>query len=330
MLRIQKDKSRDFLILNLTDTHLSDGEWAPGHEKRRILEGTITTLAERVRPDLITVSGDLSYAGNGHAYDMLADFLDSFGIPWAPVWGNHDDQDGPEAVEAVVRRYLTHPHCLYERGPAAIGNGNYVIAVEEEGRPVEGLIMMDSHDREIFTRPDGSAYEDWARLLPEQIAWYREQVRTLSAAGCRDTAVILHMPIYAYREAAGAALREGVDAREVTPEEAAGTDVWNPGYEDAFGLWREDICSPPVDEGAFTAILEEGTTRHVVAGHDHTNTFVIPHRGVRLCYGLKTGTGSYWERGINGGTVLRVTSEGIAEIRHEFVDIAPWEDREKA
>ncbi len=83
MLRIQKDKNRDFLILNLTDTHLSDGEWAPGHEKRRILEGTITTLAERVRPDLITVSGDLSYAGNGHAYDMLADFLDSFGIPWS-------------------------------------------------------------------------------------------------------------------------------------------------------------------------------------------------------------------------------------------------------
>ena len=39
MLRLQKDKNRDFLILNLTDTHLSDGEWAPGHEKRRISEG---------------------------------------------------------------------------------------------------------------------------------------------------------------------------------------------------------------------------------------------------------------------------------------------------
>ena len=326
MLTIQKDKNRDFLILNLTDTHLSDGEWAPGHEKRRILEGTIRTLVERVRPDLITVSGDLSYAGNKRAYEMLADYLDSFGIPWAPVWGNHDDQNGPEAVERVVSGYLRHPLCLYERGPAEIGNGNYIIAIEEEGKPVEGLVMIDSHDREIFTDADGKPFEDWARLTPPQLDWYREQVRKLSERGCADTTMILHMPIYAYRDAAKAALREGIDSRAVTKEQADGDEVWNPGYEASFGLLREGICSPPVDEGAFDAILEAGTTRHVVAGHDHTNTFAIPWRGVWLCYGLKTGTGSYGEETINGGTVLRVTSRGVSELWHEYVDLTPWKD----
>ena len=326
MLTVQKEKDRDFLILNLTDTHLSDAEWAPGCEKRRILEGTIRTLMERVRPDLVTVSGDLSYIGNVRAYEMLADFLDSFGVPWAPVWGNHDDEEGPEAVERVVRGYLKHPLCLYERGPAELGNGNYVILVEEEGRPAEGLLMMDSHDRETFTGADGKPYVDYARLLPAQLDWMKEQIRALSAAGCADTTLILHMPIYAYRSAAEAALRAGIDGRAVTKEEADGTGVWNPGYEASFGLWREGICSPPVDEGAFDVLLEGGTTRHVIAGHDHVNTFAIPYRGIWLCYGLKTGTGSYWEEGINGGTVLRVTSRGVAEVRHEFVEITPWRD----
>ena len=318
MQTIRKDKNRDFLILNLTDTHLYDTDLEPGNEKRRVLEYTIRTLIERVGPDLITVSGDLSYAGCTRAYEVQADYLDSFGIPWAPVWGNHDDQGGPEVIERVAEGYLKHPLCLYERGPAEIGNGNYIIAIEEEGRPVEGLIMIDSHDRETFTDAEGKPFEDWARLLPEQLDWYKKQVNALSAAGCRDTTMILHMPIYAYRDAVKAALKEGIDARSVTAEEAAGTAVWNPGYEEAFGLWREGICSPPIDEGAFDAILEAGTTHHVIAGHDHTNTFAIPYRGVWLCYGLKTGIGSYFEKAINGGTVLRVTSRGVEEVRHEF------------
>ena len=70
----------------------------------------------------------------------MADFLDSFSIPWAPVWGNYDNQDGPEFINTVVSHYLTHPLCVYEKGDPSIGNGNYVIAVEENGKIVEGII----------------------------------------------------------------------------------------------------------------------------------------------------------------------------------------------
>ncbi|MBQ4193233.1 MAG: metallophosphoesterase, partial [Clostridia bacterium] len=219
MISMKKTPGRDFLVLNLSDPQLGDGEWEAGHPNRKILEDCVKTLADRVRPDLITVSGDLAWAGNDRAYDALADLLDSTGIPWAPVWGNHDNQGGPEKVEAVVRRYLTHPLCLYERGPAAIGNGNYVIRIEEDGRPVSALIMMDSHDRAPYVHEAGVESNEWAKLIPEQLAWYREQIAALEADGCRDSAIILHIPIYAYREAFAAAFRQDIDPKSVLPED---------------------------------------------------------------------------------------------------------------
>ena len=215
MISMKKTPGRDFLVLNLSDPQLGDGEWEAGHPNRKILEDCVGTLVARVHPDLITVSGDLAWAGNDRAYDALADFLDTFGIPWAPVWGNHDNQEGPEKVEAVVSRYLTHPLCVYERGPADLGNGNYVIRIEEDGRPVSALFMLDSHDRAPYVNEAGVESNEWAKLIPEQLAWYREQIAALEADGCRDSAIILHIPIYAYREAFAAAFRQDIDPKTV-------------------------------------------------------------------------------------------------------------------
>ena len=39
---LQKRQGKDFIILNLTDTQLSNEEWDEGHPNRKILEYTIT------------------------------------------------------------------------------------------------------------------------------------------------------------------------------------------------------------------------------------------------------------------------------------------------
>ena len=321
MIRLNKTPDRDFLVLNLSDPQLGDGEWDAGHPNRKILEDTVTELVERVHPDLITVSGDLAWAGDDRAYDALADFLDTFGVPWSPVWGNHDNQGGPEKVEAVVSRYLAHPLCLYERGPAELGNGNYVIRIEEDGRPVTALLMLDSHDRAPYVNEAGAESNEWAKLLPAQLDWYRAEIAALEADGCRDSAMILHIPIYAYREAFAAAFRSGVDPKSVLPEEADGDGCWNPGYEGSFGVRWEGICSYPADEGAFEVIRALGHTKHILAGHDHVNNFVIPWEGVTFIYSLKAGAGCYWDQRLNGGTVLSIGEGGVRQVRHEYVRV---------
>ncbi|MBR5446020.1 MAG: metallophosphoesterase [Clostridia bacterium] len=324
MFTLQKKKDKDFLVLNLSDPQLGDGEWDKNHRNYKILTETVKELIERVHPDLITVSGDLSWAGNDVAYDSLADFLDSFQIPWAPVWGNHDNQGGAAYMDSVADRYLTHPYCLYEKGNPAIGNGNYIIKIEEDGKPAEAIIMMDSHDRDPWKDEKGEETRVWAKLIPEQLDWYRKQIGLLSAEGYTDTTLIMHIPIYGYNDAWNAAFRSDLDFTKVTLAESLDGSCWNEGYKNAFGIRREDICSYPADEGALAVIRELGSTHHIISGHDHVNNFVIPYEGVKFIYSLKAGAGCYWSPEMNGGTVLKITGSGVADVWHEYVDPTPF------
>ena len=309
MITLKKEQGKDFRILNLTDTQLAAHDWDKDHKNYRIITRTVYELVKRVEPDLITVTGDISWAGDDEAYDAFADYLDSFGRPWAPIWGNHDNQDGPDAVERVVERYLTHPLCVYERGDASLGNGNYIIAIEENKKIVEGLIMMDTHDK-------------IPQLIPQQVVWYREQAAALKKLGCHDTTLMLHVPIYAYRDVWQAAAKDDVDYSSVRPENSADAALWNDVCRGAFGVCHENVYVYPHDDGAMAAIDEIGTTKHIVCGHAHVNNFVIPYKGIKFIYALKTGCGSYCDPVLNGGTVLAVNENGICDVWHEYVDIS--------
>lgn len=317
---LKKKTGRDFIILNLTDPQLGDPEWAEGHMNRRVLEYTVAQLIERIKPDLITISGDLAWACYTHAYDLFAELLEKYQIPWAPVWGNHDNQGGAEHVEFIINRYMKYPHFLYEKGDPVLGNGNYVIAIEEEGKVVEGLIMMDSHDRDDYVNAKGEEEKVYSKLTAEQMDWYRAQIHVLKEKGCNSATLILHIPPYAYREASKAAYKDGIDLMKVTLEEAEGTACWKEGYEDSVGVQYEGICSYPEEDGVLAVVKEEGLTKRIIAGHDHADNWMITYEGVQLIYALKTGAGCYWNPLLNGGTVLKVGKDGVYEVKHEYVD----------
>ena len=113
MLTVRKTPGRDFRILNLTDIHLRRGEMAENHPYRRVFEYTLSELLDRVSPDLITVTGDISWAGDDAAHALTADILDATGIPWAPIWGNHDVQLGYAYIDAFADDFLARKNCLF-------------------------------------------------------------------------------------------------------------------------------------------------------------------------------------------------------------------------
>lgn len=316
MKTLQKQKDKNFTILHLTDTHLSHHEWQG--EQGEHFRKTLDYLVEKSQPDLITISGDLAWAGDYSSYEIFAEWMDHYGIPWAPVFGNHDDQDGYEAVAKAAEILNARATCLLEAGDPALGYGNYVVGIEEEGKLIHALILMDSHDRKPWVDDKGEEHNEWAELIPEQFPWYRHRVEELKAMGVNETTLIMHIPIYAYRDAIKAALKEGIDPKSISFYNGGQTGCWNEGYEDSFGVYREGICSYPADNGFFEEILAGGTTKTVISGHDHTNTFGVKYRGVRLLYALKTGWGSYHDSRINGGTILTVDSDGHLEAEHCF------------
>ena len=320
MFDLQKPADRDFRILNFSDTHMKKSELAEGHLFRTVFERTITEAVNRVKPDLITISGDISWSGDDAAHAWLADYFDSFGIPWAPVMGNHDNQCGEAFADSIADIFLAHKYCLFEKGDAALGCGNYVILIEEDGRPVTALFMMDTHNCYTYTDANGEEHRTWGRLNEAQKVWYTAENDRLKAHGCKDSALIMHIPMYAYREASAAAYRDGIDWANLQYEcRIDFPAAWREGVT-ASGVQYEGLGAPDIDDGVFDTLLSGGTTKHVLVGHDHINNWMICHRGINLCFSLKASPSAYWRPFLNGGTVLRASASGIEEIYHEYVD----------
>jgi len=329
---LKKETGRDFTVLCLADPQMHLWQWEDTTQPyREALLRTVETLVRRNQPDLILVAGDIAYAGHpgvDESHDNFAALMESYGIPWAFVWGNHDDQGGPVFVRETAKRYLKNsPHCMFEAGDPRMGCGNYVIAIEEDSRIVTAFLMMDSHDCCYDFKPymddNGVECEYDSSLNALQRDWYREQIAALRAQGCEKTALLMHIPFTAFFDAYRAAYKdpseEALSALAVS-ETYAGAPCWNPAYADSFGAKHEGISTYGNEDGIFEMIRDSGSTRHVFVGHDHVNNWSISYQGVRLTYITKC-VGDYADPDFNGGTVVRITENGIADIFHDYVNI---------
>ncbi|MBQ2897815.1 MAG: hypothetical protein IJE46_05805 [Clostridia bacterium] len=165
------------------------------------------------------------------------------------------------------------------------------------------------------------------KMPTKQIKWYSEQVEMLKTLGCNDTSLFIHVPIYGYVHAFKAAFKDGLKWTDISVEDSYKGDCWNDGYKDSFGVMHEPfpavyraVSCYGADDGVFDAILEGGTTKTVIAGHSHCNNFVIKYKGVRLAFSLKTGPGCGFLLPLNGGTVIKIDSNGVKDLYHEYVD----------
>ncbi len=322
MIKLINNSEQDFCLLNLTDPQLKIEEWDENNKTGKIFKNTVETLIERVSPDLITLSGDLSYADDFHSYKKFADYFDSFKIPWTVCFGNHDNQDGDEVVQKVIDEYVKHEFFIFEKCDSSLGNSNCVIAIEKNGKNAEGIILMDTHDRVYYRENDCGINQAWGYLTSEQLDWYKKQILKLKEIGCNDTTLITHIPINAYITVAKVAFKNPNPDKSLSLADSYSSDMWNKGYEDSYGVFHEPISAYPEDEGAFDLICELGSTKNILCGHNHVNNWVVKHKGVRFIFGTKTGSGSYWEPEINGGTVLRINEKGVISVKHEYVDVS--------
>lgn len=320
MITLSKKKGRDFTVLNLTDPQLVTHEWEKEHVGRKVLTYTVNKLVNEIKPDLITVSGDISAAEYPEAYTNFAKMIDAYDIPWAVAWGNHDNQGGEKPIQKYVDEYKTYKNFVYEEGPKRLGNGNYVIGIEEDGKFLHGIIMMDTHDRVFEKNDKGEDVWYWGKLYPEQLPWYEGVVKELQSKSCNETTIISHIPIYAYRKAYDAAWNKEYNPEDVSFEMSKTGVCWNEGYKDSFGVNLEGICSYEHDEGMFDLIKKLGSTKLYICGHDHINSSCINYEGIRLMYGLKAGRGCYYRAPYNGGTVIKIDSEGKTNAYHHFCD----------
>jgi len=148
-----KEDDKDFKILNLTDIQVHDGD------NFKEVEDIVNELVADEKPDMITLLGDLlqdnsSYPTNTN-WKLVLDLVDSYNIPWAPIFGNHDYEDyvpaKPSQKSAGTKDLIAYfndecDNCLFTLGPTEVsGKSNYAVnIVNEDGSLHESLIFTDS------------------------------------------------------------------------------------------------------------------------------------------------------------------------------------------
>ena len=256
----------DFKILCLTDIQLHDGDTID------ITKHIADTLVEREQPDMIVFLGDLLNDSTEYSTvempKKVVSLLDSYDIPWAPVFGNHDNDDykpegskkygGDEYLETL---FAECDNCLYIHGPAEVqGSSNYIVNVLEEGsgKLVESLVFLDSYHSGLV-QSNTKFYEDAI-----------DYVKSLNNDVTPRSIVFDHVPITQYGDAYTAAENDELHILSGCP-----------GRNPLFGG----------DGSLFPAIKELGSTNVVVSGHDHENSFFTDYEGVTLAFAMKSSEG---------------------------------------
>ncbi|GAB9476816.1 Purple acid phosphatase 29 isoform 1, partial [Globisporangium polare] len=281
-----------FKILQLADLHFTGDPTFPCKDSpmdlpredapctEALMSKFVDQLLDAEKPDFVVFSGDnveAYYAKHRKpAVDAFTKGVEERKIPYAVIFGNHDDGHGFPREE-IMKLVMQKEHSYAQRGPTNVnGVGNYQLSVQA---PIDGP-WGNANDR-VFHMYflDSGAYPsvtdylsvdskyDWIR--PNQVEFYRN----LSLTNQKDRAkplpalMFFHIPLQEHT------FDEASDAQFVTGEK------------------NELVASSRIHSEIFSALVERNEVKAVFVGHDHVNEYCFKRQGVQLCYGGGAGFG---------------------------------------
>lgn len=315
--RVRKDGK--FKILQLSDAHLATGTGVcrdaitANNEPIANCEADIRTLEflesilDSEQPDMVVLSGDQVEGPQSpdtqSTLFKLAAPLIARKIPYAAIFGNHDDESSTVSLSRQAQMSLlqTLPYSLSQPGPPNLpGTGNYhleVLAPSPSHHSALTLYLLDTHS----LSPDEKNYRGYDWLKPSQIAWFKETAQSLKKAHAKYSHIhldmaFIHIPLPEYNDRPHSVIKGGE--------------------------WREGVTAPGYNSGFYDALSEAGVVA-VGCGHDHVNDYCALRKGEGvagerlkgpwLCYAGGSGFGGYggyggyhrrarvWEMDVNSG-----------------------------
>lgn len=295
---ICKKTDKPFRILQLTDTQIIDAaqcryptRLTPAEKAAYATEKMeencfryIRGAVEQTRPDLIILTGDIVYGefdDSGRTLMAMIRFLDSLGVPWAPVFGNHDNES-MMGIDWQCDQFTCAQNAIFCRGTVS-GNSNYIIGIIDNGKLVRRLYLMDSH---------GCGTESGFRQ--DQLQWLEQ---TALDEPHVPSFLFCHIPPEEFAQAVQATAPDSTDTRGFIGES------WE-GWTSHGALAR-----------AMQAICCDG----VFVGHYHKNSLNLCHNGIQWTFGLKTGTYDYHNSSQLGSTQITLSADGSTfSVSHQY------------
>ena len=384
VLDIDMDDDREFKVLQLADTQTIDSEQIrPGRGLGTVLSAQsvpekqyenwqyyVENVVAKSKPDVILIAGDVLYSefdDKGTSILDLIAFMDSLQIPWAPTFGNHDNESA-KGVDWQCEQYMNSTYCLFNRRHEGVGgNSNYSIGLARNGKLEKAIYMLDSNGCGNVAK-SGNSYSTWgydengnmtqiraaAGFYQTQIDWYGTAAKRVNAVagevipsiqcyhiGTEEVLFAARAAGYQYGEDNGGA-KYGMEG---DPE----LESYFTPYNDLFtntdhfilysvrpqtgdsGYKMGQFGYLPRANGMLELMNEVGTTG-VFLGHNHSINTSMTYGGVRWTYGLKTGM--FADDTVNkGGTLIKMDLEGtgldVEQVQVELEYSEPTLDGEK-
>ena len=315
---LQFDENGEFRILIVADTQ----------DTAKPQEATIRLLnaeLDAADADLVIFTGDQVHGPSVRSEAAMEKALDAIlapaagrGIPFAAVFGNHDDEGGV-SKETQLAIYQRYPGCLMTAGPEDItGCGNYNLLVwsADGSRPVCNLWFFDSG---TYGEKGVSKY---ARVEQDQLDWYTSTAASLKAQYGES------IPAYLFQHII---VPEIYDLLTEVPSAEKNADGVVEGYSSRSGHYYkmgegfsaghlgEAPCPPDIPSGEFAALRETGDVVAAFFGHDHVNDFVGTYEGIDLVNTSGTGFYIYGDREYHGARLLVLRENAPTEYDTEML-----------
>ena len=256
-LKFRPDGS--FKIVQFTDLHYQ------GNEASQVVVENINKALDSEKPDFVIFTGDVVLqAPVAEKYKDILQPLISRKIPYAVLWGNHD-QEHDMTREELQKMIEKQPYNVGFKKQGIPGESNFILTVKSVDSNKSGAVLycLDSHS--YSTLPDVPKY-GW--ISHEQVIWYvNESARLTKENGGKPLPALAfyHIAVPEYNLAAG---------DETVP---------------MIG-WRMEVpCSPGINTGFFAATKIAGDVMGHFVGHDHDNDYVANWQNVYLGFGRFSG-----------------------------------------
>lgn len=235
-----------------------------------------------MQPDYIILTGDLVYGefdDSGASMKALAQFMDSFKIPWSPVLGDKDaiSKLGGEAQCEIL---ANAEYCYFRKGNTD-GYGNYSVGIRQGKELTRVFYMMHS----CAVANEGQATHGFTEAQIEWLYKNMEQTDKVNEGKNVKKSVCYHTPtqefVYANMQYQNKGMEFTID------ETVKGQNGDCGSVQEKYNIYN--AFSAPAYEGTpFVNLLKDANVDSVFAGHCLGGNSSVLYEDIRWTFGLYT------------------------------------------
>ncbi|XP_020108742.1 probable inactive purple acid phosphatase 16 isoform X1 [Ananas comosus] len=322
-LRFSAGAGAAFKIAIFADLHYGENAWTDwGPQQDANSDRVLSAVLDKENPDFVIYLGDVVTANNlpipnaSLYWDRAISATRSRGIPWATVFGNHDDaafewpsdwfsSSGIPEVRCPTANISSTgaEQCSFRGTPridlmnTEINNNrlsysatgpkelwpsvsNYVLQIlsSKEMDPVALLYFLDS---------GGGSYPEV--ISNAQAKWFQAQSQIINPNGKVPEIIFWHIPSIAFSK--------------VAPKPNSEIDKPCVG-----SINLESVAPQDAEWGIMDILAKRPSVKAIFSGHNHGLDWCCPYQKLWLCFARHTGYGGYgdWPR---GARIIEITEQ---------------------